>query len=79
MTVSCVTRAGVSSDCFGVDIYRSHANRGPWVGCVFLARFNDAGAEWRGSEVAKVPQFPLLGGTGAPAACKNNARGYTCT
>lgn len=51
----------------------------PWVGCVFLAWFNDAEAEWCASELAKVPQFPALGGTGTPPACKNNARGYTCT
>lgn len=51
----------------------------PWVGCVFLAWFNDAEAEWCASEPAKVLQSPAPGETGAPAACKNNTRGFTCT
>lgn len=52
---------------------------GPWVGCVFLASFNDAEAELCGSELAKVPQFPMPGKTGTPPPCKNNARGYART
>lgn len=47
--------------------------------CVFLASFNDAEAERRGSVLTKVPGFPVAGGTGTPAACENNAGGYACT